>query len=110
MLSQKDLITINAQFHTGHIVNSGSLSYVLTETRRSKNWLRTAALVTRAVLIDHVFEDGNKRTAAAIIITLAEMHNVELNPDKVNETIIHILLKNTTDIRIIERFIKNAIQ
>ena len=110
MLSKKDIITLNQQLHTGKIVNESSLDYTLENTRRSKNWLKTAAMITRAILIDHVFEDGNKRTAAAVVMTYFEANNIHYNPDNINKMIIAILKKNVTDIRQIERLIKNAIK
>lgn len=110
MLSKKDLIAINQEFHNGSVVNESSLDYVVSMTKRSKNWLKTAALLTRAVLVDHVFEDGNKRTAAAAIMACAEIQGVHCNPDRVNQLVIKVILKNVTDVRTIERLIKNAIE
>jgi prophage maintenance system killer protein len=110
MLSKKDIIAINQEFHGGQLVNEGSLDYVISMTRRSRNWLKTASLLTRAILVDHVFEDGNKRTAAAIILACADMQGISCNPDKINQAIIRIILKNVTDVRAIERVIKDAIE
>ena len=64
MLSKKDVIEINREFHSGKIVNEGSLDYAIETTKRSKNWLRSAAYLVRAVLIDHAFEDGNRKKRA----------------------------------------------
>jgi prophage maintenance system killer protein len=110
MLSKKDILTANKLFHTGRIVNEGSLDYAISTIARSRNWLRTAAVLTRAILIDHVFEDGNKRTAAAVILSCCDMSGVYCNPQKVNAAIVQILLKNVSDMRKIERLIKNAIE
>jgi prophage maintenance system killer protein len=110
MLSKKDIIAINEEFHGGRVVNEGSLDFAITMTKRSRNWLKTAALLTRAILIDHVFEDGNKRTAAAVILALADINGVYCNPDRVNAAIVRMLKRNTTDVRTIERLIKDAIE
>lgn len=110
MLSKKDIIALNQELHTGRIVNEGSLDYAIETTKRSKNWLKSAATLTRAILIDHVFEDGNKRTAAAVIMVHLEMNNIHYNPDSVNQMIIRILKKNITNMRTIERMIKNVIE
>lgn len=110
MLSKKDILAINQEFHNGHVVNESSLDYVVSMTKRSKNWLKTAALLARAILVDHVFEDGNKRTAAAAIMACAAMYGVRCSSDKVNATVVTMIKKNITDIRAIERLIKNAIK
>jgi prophage maintenance system killer protein len=110
MLSLKDVIEINKEFGNGQIINEGSISYAISLTARSKNWLRTAALFTRSILIDHTFEDGNKRTAAAIIMLVMDINNVPYNPGKIPKIIVRILLKNITGITEIERCIKDAIR
>lgn len=110
MLSKKDIVVFNKGFHTGRVVNEGSLDYAVSMTARSKNWLRTAAILTRAILIDHVFEDGNKRTAAATILACCDISNVYCNPQKINVAIVQMMKKNITDVRKIERMIKNAIE
>ncbi len=108
MLTQKDIIAINAVLDSGRIVNQGSLDYALSVTYRNKNWLRCAAVLTRAILIDHVFEDGNKRTAAAVIMAYFEMNGVQYNADKLNKIIVLMLKKNIVDIKKIERLISSA--
>ena len=105
MLSKKDVVAINREFDTGVLVNESSLNYALETTRRSKNWLKSAALLVRAVLVDHVFQEGNKRTAAAIIMTYLEMGNFHFDPNRVNSIVLDILKKNITDVRKIERLI-----
>ncbi len=110
MLSKKDLITINMEFHNGKVMNQGSLDYTIDYIRRSNNWLKSAAFLARAILIDHIFEDGNKRTAAAVIMTYMEMNSIHFNPDRVSKLILQVIIKNITDIRKIERMIKNVIE
>lgn len=108
MLSQKDITAINAALDSGKIVNQGSLDYALSVAYRNKNWLRCSAVLVRAILIDHVFEDGNKRTAAAVIMAYFEMHGVQYDPDRVNAAIVFMLRKNMNNIRKIERLISDA--
>ncbi len=108
MLSKKDIIAINQELHNGRTMNESSLDYAIDMTKRSKNWLKTAALLTRAILIDHVFEDGNKRTATAVILGCADLAGVACDPDKVNKAVVRIILKNITDVRTIERLIQDA--
>ena len=110
MLSKKDLINANRKFHTGKIANESSLDFALANARKTKDWLKAAAFLVRAILIDHAFEDGNKRTAAAVIMAYLEMNNFHYNPDRVSRIVIQMLKKNITDGRKIERMIQNVIE
>lgn len=108
MLSKKDIIGINKSFAEGRIVNESSLDYAVKTQQRSRNWLRAAAVFTRAILIDHVFEEGNKRTSAAVMMLLMELNGVQYRPEEIPKIIIKILKKNMTSITEIERCIKDA--
>ena len=110
MLSKKDIITANKLLDRGKVMNEGSLDFAVKTQERSKNWLRSAAILTRAILIDHVFEDGNKRTAATVIMALMELNHVLYDPEKIPTIITTILKKNETNIQTIERHIKHAIR
>lgn len=108
MLSKKDIIEINKSFHTGKLVNEGSLDFALSQVHRSKNWLKTAAILSRAILIDHVFEDGNKRTAAGIIAGIMELNALSYSPAKMNKTVVMIAKENITSIKKLEQVILNV--
>jgi len=108
MLSKKDIIEINKAFHSGKINNGSSLDFAISQTHISKNWLKTAAILSRAILIDHVFEDENKRTTAGIIMTIMEMNNIKFIPERINKAVVNIAKKNIASIRQIERVISNV--
>ncbi|MEK6960124.1 MAG: hypothetical protein AABX47_03055 [Nanoarchaeota archaeon] len=108
MLSKKDIISVNQEFHTGKLSNESSLDYAISLTHRSKNWLRTCAVLGRAIIIDHVFEDGNKRTAAGIIMTVMEMNNITYSEQRVYRSVLQIAKKNPRNLIKIEEAIKNA--
>lgn len=110
MLSKKDIISINKEFDAGIIVNESSLDYVLTTMRKNKNWLKAAALLVRAILVDHVFADGNKRTAAGIMMAYLDMGGFDYDADAVAKTVVRIIKQNITDVRKIERLIRNVIK
>lgn len=110
MLSKKDVIEINKGFSIGKLMNESSLDYAVKTTARSKNWLQSAAVLTRSILIDHAFEDGNKRTAAAVIMLLMELNKIPLDPEEIPKAVVKILKKNITSIHKIERLIKDAIK
>lgn len=110
MLSKKDVIEINKLFSNGIIINEGSLDYAVSSMARSRNWLKTSAHFTRAILIDHVFEDGNKRTAAAVIMLIMDLNKIPYDPQAVTVFIITTLKKNMSTINEIERCMKNVIR
>jgi prophage maintenance system killer protein len=91
------------------VVNAGSLAFALDQANTSGSWLRACAYLVRAVLIDHVFEEGNKRTAAGIIVGFFKDNNLSFHPEEVSRAITFILMKHITAITHIERVIKNAI-
>ena len=108
MLSKKDLVAINKEFHAGRMLNESSLDYAIAYARKTKDWLKAAAYLVRAILIDHAFEDGNKRTAAAVIENYIDINGHYFNQDRVNRVVLQIMRKNITDTRKIARLIQNA--
>lgn len=108
MLSRKDLIALNQQFSSGTILNNGSLDFVLHQTYRSKHWFKTMCLLTRAILIDHLFEDGNKRTAAAVIMTYLEAHGRTYHPEGIAKAVLRLTQNNISDVKKIGRIINHA--
>lgn len=108
MLSKKDIVEINKAFHNGKIVNNSSLEFAVQELQRSKNWLKACAVLARAIIIDHIFEDGNKRTAVGTIATIMEMNEAGFSPERLNKAVLTIAKQNITSIREIEKVIANA--
>lgn len=99
---------INQEFDEGIVINENSLDYVISLAKKSNNWLKSLAMLVRAILIDHIFKEGNKRTAAAVIMTYLEMESLHYNTDKINQMIIKILKHNITNIDKIMGLIKNV--
>ncbi len=108
-ISKKDIISINIQFDTGRVINDNSLSFAVFQANKTTSWLKACAILVRAVLIDHVFEEGNKRTAAGIITTFLEDHQLEYKPEEVAKVVAKILMKNITSLTKIELEVKNVI-
>ncbi len=108
-VSKKDIISINKKFDKGTIVNDNSLEFALHQANNSKSWLKACAVLVRAVLIDHVFEEGNKRTSAGIITGYFEENELNYDPEKVAKGVTEILIKNIININKIEKVILNAI-
>ncbi|MFA5141767.1 MAG: hypothetical protein WC471_02255 [Candidatus Woesearchaeota archaeon] len=110
ILNKKDIVSMNMRFDQGKLHNEGSLDFALSYCKKTENWTKALALLTRAILIDHVFEEGNKRTAALAIKTYADIEGYETYDDRILLMIKEILLKNITNITKIEDMIKNAIK
>ncbi len=109
LLSKKAIITINQNLgERGVLINESSLDYAINLARKSNNWLKSLAILTRSILFDHVFEEGNKRTTAVVIMTWLEMHNLSYNKDKINSLIVRMLKENIISIDTITEMIKNA--
>ncbi len=109
MLTLKDIVAINTEFHEGKLVDPGSLDFALAYAKRTTNWAKALAYLVRAILIDHVFEDGNKRTAAALILLGAYTNGRTADKDRVARLVVRALKRNVTSIKAYEEMIKDAI-
>jgi len=110
MLNKKDIIGINLEFDKGILINNSSLEYAISTLKNNNSWIKQLAHLIRAVLIDHCFKDGNKRTAAALIATYLDIKGYVYNPEEINKTIIKMIKKNTNKIEEIERLIEDVIK
>lgn len=105
---QNQVIGINRQFSSGTIVNPGSLDFALSAVLRSKDWQEQLAYIVRALVCDHVFEDGNKRTAVAYIMAVLESFKCRYDPFKIDQLVLKIAKNNISDIKKIRGMIENA--
>lgn len=105
----EELVKINNRFGTGKIINKSSIEFAESALKRTKNWQEQAAYITRAIVVDHAFEDGNKRTAAAYLSGLLETLKLPYDPFKIDKIVL-MLAKGTKSIDKIRRMIKNAIR
>lgn len=108
IVSTKEIIDINQQFAEGIVLNSNSLDFAVKEANQTKSWLRACSVLVQAILIDHVFDEGNKRTAASIMISYFEARDIRYKPETIARIITTILMKNITNLIQIERMIKHG--
>ena len=109
-LNKKDLIGINQQIGgNGKFHNEDSIDFALSIAKQNKSWLYELSYIVRSLLVDHCFEDGNKRTAIIVIMTYFENNDLDYDKDKLIKTVWNIAKKNITDINKLMRMIKNAI-
>ncbi len=109
-LTKKDIIALNQRFDAGKLHNEASLDFALSYCKRSGNWTKGMAYLVRAILADHVFGEGNKRTALLLISTCADMEGHETYDDVAVRLIKGIIDRKITDINKIEEMIHHAIK
>lgn len=109
-ISKEDIIRINHGFG-GDLRSDSSLDYA-NELQKSKKLgkYKKLAYLFRAILVDHPFSDGNKRTAAYLALEFAKEYNLIVNNELLMHHIVAIAKKNLTNIRDIEWRLKNAIR
>lgn len=101
---------MNQVFDAGSFHNEASLDFALSYAKKTENWTKALAWLTRAILLDHVFEEGNKRTVALLIKAYAAHEGHEAYNDKVVKLVREIIIKKITSINRIEEMIKDAIK
>lgn len=108
-ITMKDVISINQKYDEGKVINEGSLSFALESIKKSQDWLEQVAYIVRALLLDHIFQDGNKRTAAKIIMTALERHGFDFNEEEIIKLAIRLSKSDLKDIKEIKKEIALAI-
>lgn len=108
MFSVEEIVMLNKKFHKGGISNKSSLEFAISSAEKNDNWLEQLAYLVRSIAVDHVFEDGNKRTAALLIIVYYTEFDIGFDAEKVTRTIIDIAKNNIKDISNIKRMIKDV--
>jgi prophage maintenance system killer protein len=110
ILTKKDIAALNEKFEDGTLHNEASLDFALGYAKKTQNWTKALAWLVRAILLDHVFEEGNKRTATLLIKTYAEYEGYKTYDDKIVKLVKNIILKRISSIRKIEDMIKDAVK
>lgn len=109
-ISKEDIVRIGKGFG-GELRNDASIVFALGKQKNAKlGEYKKLAYLIRAVVIDHPFTDGNKKTAAYIVFVFAEQFNKQVDLELIKEQIISIASKNINSIRAIEERLKNVIK
>lgn len=109
-IRKEDLIRINNGFG-GSLKNDASIDFALQKQDNKKlgDYKKLAYLI-RAILVDHPFTDGNKRTATYLAFAFANEFSKQVDKDLLSHHILSIASKNITEIRAIGERMKNAIK
>lgn len=109
LINSKDIIRINQEVgERGVLRNESSLDFALSVSK-NKAWLYQIAYLLRALLIDHAFEEGNKRTALALVFWSFDFESVHYDKERVIRIIYFIAKKNIKSVNKIMRMLKDAI-
>jgi len=110
MISKKDLIKINKRLK-GNLTRDGSLDFALSQQKNNRiGKYKKLAYLWRAILVDHPFSDGNKRTAVLVAIEFAHQSKKKYDIEKLTKIAVKIAKQNLIAINKIERKLKNAIR
>ena len=109
-ISKKELLRINHGFG-GDLRNDSSLDFALDKLKNKKfGPYKKLAYLWHAILVDHPFSDGNKRTAAYAALSFASDLGKEVDRELLMHHIISIAKQNINNIKNIEWRLKNAIK
>jgi len=108
-ISKEDLLRINQGFG-GNLISDSSIGFAIEmqENEKLGNYKKLAYL-WRAILVDHPFSDGNKRTATFFALQFAEENKKQIDRELIVHHALSIASKNITNIRQIEWRLKSCI-
>ena len=107
---KEELLRINKGFG-GNLRSDSSLDYAIDMQKNNKlGDYKKLAYLLRAIIVDNVFSDANKRTAMYLTLKFAEESKKQVDRDLLVYQITSIAKNNENNIRNIERIIKNAIR
>lgn len=109
-ISKEDLLRVNKGFG-GNLIRDSSIDFAFDKFKNNKlGKYKKLAYLLRAILVDHPFTDGNKRTAVFAVFSFAEEHKKQVDNDLLLHHVISIAKNNIINIRNIEWRLKNAIK
>ena len=109
-IGKEELLRINKGFNGG-LRSGSSLDYAIDIQKNKKfGQYKKLAFLLRAIIVDHPFSDGNKRTAMYLALKFAEENKKQVDRELLLGQIVSIAKHNETNIRSIERRLKNAIR
>lgn len=110
MLKIENLIEINKNFSNGEIDKIDNLNSTILKINNSNNWIGQISLLLKALLSENCFKECNKETACALMLAAFEIKNVAINQDNVLNLILAISKNRISDIRRINRMVKEVVQ
>ena len=110
IISKEDLLRINKGFG-GNLRSDSSIDFAIEMQENKKlGDYKKLAYLWRAILVDHPFSDGNKRTATFFALKFSEENKKQVDRELIVHHALSIASKNITDIRQIEWRLKTCIK
>lgn len=92
-LNVNEIIAINRK-HGGSTTLTGEVDTILANMSYYEGFYDKAAVAIRDIAGRHLFNDGNKRTAQAVIEQIAQKNGVNLNPSQIKNVIDNVATGN----------------
>jgi prophage maintenance system killer protein len=109
-ISKEEILRINKGFG-GELRSDSSIDFAIEKQKDRKfGEYKKLAYLMRAIIVDHPFTDGSKRTAMYFALKFAEENKKQVDRDLLLLHIVSIAKHNETNIRNIERRLKNAVR
>ncbi len=109
-ISKEDMLRINKGFG-GNLRSDSSIDFAIDMQENPKlGSYKKLAYLWRAILVDHPFSDGNKRTATFFALKFAEENHKQIDRELIVHHALSIAKKNITNIRQIGWRIKSCIR
>ena len=107
-LDKEDLIRINKGFG-GLLRNDASIDFALEQQENTKlGEYKKLAYLIRAILVDHPFSDGNKRTAITIVLTEFQEEGIKVDKYALQRTMVNLSKTGEGDLNKIERKLRRC--
>ena len=109
-ISKEDILRINSGFG-GNLRSDSSPDFALQMQKNPRlGFYKKLAYLWRAILVNHPFTDGNKRTATFFALNFADETKKQINRDLLVHHAVSIAKNNITKIRQIEWRLKTCIR
>ena len=109
-ISKQDIMRINEEFG-GNLRNDASLDFAIQmQDNKRLGPYKKLAYLFRAILIDHPFSDGNKRTVMWVAYKFADEIDKKVDRDLLIHQITSIASRNIQEIRNVEWRLKTAVK
>ena len=110
ILNKKDIVAFNKEFSDGNFINERSLDFAIDAIKYKDRWIKSLAFLTRAIVLDHVFQDGNKRTAALVIKFCVEYYGYKIDNQDLYRLLLNIAKRRLSSIEPMERRLEYVIR
>lgn len=104
-----DLIEINKIFSDGKILKESEIKFTLSTIKENRNWQQNLTYLVETIICGHTFLNGNKRTAAALILYYFNKHKVIYNKNLIAKAVIAVAKMKKPNFKKIQREINKCL-